>query len=451
MISGYLRLALLLAAVPGAAAAQDRPVVRTVDGPVRGATEGGIVAFKGIPFAAPPVGALRWRAPQPVARWTAVRDATAYAADCMQLPFPSDAAPLGTAPAEDCLYANVWRPAGDARKLPVMVWIYGGGFVNGGSSPPTYSGAALARSGILVMSFNYRLGRFGSFAHPGLKPADADYGLLDQLAALRWVKANIARFGGDPGNVTIIGESAGGMSVHAMLSSPAAAGLFQRAVVQSGGDGSSHGVSLATAEAAGVAFASGKGIAADDPQAAAKLRALPAEQVVDGLNLASMGQGGYSGPVPDGRTFVDARAAYDAGRFAKVPVMIGATSADIGGPTGPMIAGARDVAALLASKGVPVYHYRFDYVATSAQTPQTKGAGHATDIPFFFDTAAIKYGAATSDTDRAAARTISRYLVNFVKTGDPNGPDLPAWGRFTATARPMLTLTRAGTAQVAPE
>ncbi|RZL57411.1 MAG: carboxylesterase [Sphingomonas sp.] len=451
MISGYLRLALLLAAVPGAAAAQDRPVVRTVDGPVRGATEGGIVAFKGIPFAAPPVGALRWRAPQPVARWTAVRDATAYAADCMQLPFPSDAAPLGTAPAEDCLYANVWRPAGDARKLPVMVWIYGGGFVNGGSSPPTYSGAALARSGILVMSFNYRLGRFGSFAHPGLKPADADYGLLDQLAALRWVKANIARFGGDPGNVTIIGESAGGMSVHAMLSSPAAAGLFQRAVVQSGGDGSSHGVSLATAEAAGVAFASGKGIAADDPQAAAKLRALPAEQVVDGLNLASMGQGGYSGPVPDGRTFVDARAAYDAGRFAKVPVMIGATSADIGGPTGPMIAGARDVAALLASKGVPVYHYRFDYVATSAQTPQTKGAGHATDIPFFFDTAAIKYGAATSDTDRAAARTISRYLVNFVKTGDPNGPDLPAWGRYTATARPMLTLTRAGTAQVAPE
>ncbi|MGU3316872.1 carboxylesterase/lipase family protein [Sphingomonas sp. M6A6_1c] len=451
MISGYLRLALLLAAVPGAAAAQDRPVVRTVDGPVRGATEGGIVAFKGIPFAAPPVGALRWRAPQPVARWTAVRDATAYAADCMQLPFPSDAAPLGTAPAEDCLYANVWRPAGDARKLPVMVWIYGGGFVNGGSSPPTYSGAALARSGILVMSFNYRLGRFGSFAHPGLKPADADYGLLDQLAALRWVKANIARFGGDPGNVTIIGESAGGMSVHAMLSSPAAAGLFQRAVVQSGGDGSSHGVSLATAEAAGVAFASGKGIAADDPQAAAKLRALPAEQVIDGLNLASMGQGGYSGPVPDGRTFVDARAAYDAGRFAKVPVMIGATSADIGGPTGPMIAGARDVAALLASKGVPVYHYRFDYVATSAQTPQTKGAGHATDIPFFFDTAAIKYGAATSDTDRAAARTISRYLVNFVKTGDPNGPDLPAWGRYTATARPMLTLTRAGTAQVAPE
>jgi para-nitrobenzyl esterase len=173
--------------------------------------------------------------------------------------------------------------------------------------------------------------------------------------------------------------------------------------------------------------------------------------VVNGLNLASMGQGGYSGPVPDGRTFVDALTAYRAGRFAKVPVMVGATSDDIGGPTGPMIAGARDVAALLGSRGVPVYHYRFDYVATSAQTAQTRGAGHATDIPFFFDTAAIKYGAATSDTDRAAARTMSRYLVNFVKTGDPNGAGLPAWGRYDARTRPMLTLTRAGTAQVAPQ
>ena len=451
MRSRDLRLALLLAAMPGAAMAQDGPIVRTVSGPVRGATDDGVVAFRGIPFAAPPVGALRWRAPQPVARWTAVRDATAYAADCMQLPFPSDAAPLGTAPAEDCLYANVWRPAGGAKKLPVMVWIYGGGFVNGGSSPPTYSGAALARTGIMVMSFNYRLGRFGSFVHPGITPADADYGLLDQLAALRWVKANIARFGGDPDNVTIIGESAGGRSVHALLSSPAATGLFRRAVIQSGGNGSDNGATMQTAEAAGVAFASANGVAADDPQAAAKLRALPADRVVGGLNLAAMNQPGYSGPVPDGRTFVAPLPAYRSGRFARVPVMIGATSDDIGGPDGPMIAGARDIAALLSAKAVPVYYYRFDYVATSAQTPQTRGAGHATDIPFFFDTAAIKYGTATSDADRTAARTMSRYLVNFVKTGDPNGPDLPAWGRYGPSDRPMLTLTRAGTARVAPE
>ncbi|WP_267396597.1 MULTISPECIES: carboxylesterase family protein [unclassified Sphingomonas] len=452
MRSNILRVAALAGMMTaGAAVAQTAPVVRTTYGPIRGANEADVVSFKGIPFAAPPVGPLRWRAPQPAKPWSAVRDASAYAADCMQLPFPSDAAPLGTAPAEDCLYANVWRPAGAAKTLPVMVWIYGGGFVNGGSSPPTYSGAALARAGIMVVSFNYRLGRFGSFAHPRLVPADADYGLLDQLAALRWVKANIARFGGDPANVTIIGESAGGMSVHALLTSPAATGLFRRAVVQSGGTASSNGASLATAEAAGIAFAASNGIAADDPRAAAKLRALPAEQVIGGLNLASMARGGYSGPVPDGHTFVDSLAAYRAGRFAHVPVMIGATSDDIGGATGPMIAGAHDLAGLFAGQKVPVYYYRFDYVATSAQTPQTKGAAHATDIPFFFDTADIKYAAATTATDRAAARAISGYLVNFVKNGDPNGGAAPAWRPYSAADRAMMTLTRAGTAQVAPE
>ena len=452
MRSNVLRVAALAGLlITGTAAAQSDLVVRTANGAVRGMREGEVVSFKGIPFAAPPVGPLRWRAPQPVKPWGAVRDATAYAADCMQLPFPSDAAPLGTAPAEDCLYANVWRPAGAAKNLPVMVWIYGGGFVNGGSSPPTYSGAALARDGIMVMSFNYRLGRFGSFAHPGLKPADADYGLLDQLAALRWVKSNIARFGGDPANVTIVGESAGGMSVHALLTSPAATGLFSRAVVQSGGTGSSNGLSLATAEAAGIAFAASKGIAADDPQAAAKLRALPAEQVVDGLNLAAMNRGGYSGPVPDGRTFVDSLTAYRAGRFAHVPVMIGATSDDIGGADGAMITGARNLAGLLAGQKVPVYYYRFDYIATSARTPRTKGANHATDIPFFFDTADIKYGSATSEADRTAAHVMSGYLVNFVKTGDPNGGGAPTWRRYDAADPVMLTLTRSGSASVAAQ
>lgn len=452
MGSVVTRLAALAGMMTASAVtAQSGPVVRTINGPVRGVSEAEVLSFKGIPFASPPIGPLRWRAPQPVAPWSMVRDATAYAADCMQLPFPSDAAPLGTAPAEDCLYANIWRPTSAAKKLPVMVWIYGGGFVNGGSSPPTYSGAAIARAGILVVSFNYRLGRFGSFVHPGVLPADADYGLLDQLAALRWLRANIARFGGDPDNVTLVGESAGGMSVHALLTSPAATGLFRRAVVQSGGTASANGASLATAQAAGLAFAAGKGIAADDPQAAAKLRALPAEQVVDGLNLAAMRGAGYSGPVPDGRTFIDSLAAYRAGRFAHVPVMIGATSDDIGGPTGQMIAGARDIAGLLAQQDVPVYYYRFDYVATSAQTPQTRGAAHATDIPFFFDTATIKYGQATSEADRSASRILSGYLVNFVKNGDPNGGGSPAWRRYGAADRTMLTLTRAGDARVAAE
>ncbi len=438
------------------AMAQGRPIARTQGGAVRGVQAAGIVSYKGIPFAAPPVAALRWRAPQPPSSWSAVRDADRYGPDCMQLPFPSDAAPLGTAPAEDCLYANVWRPATARSMLPVMVWIYGGGFVNGGSSPPTYSGAELARQGIVVVSFNYRLGRFGTFAHPGLRGAngdgEVDLGLLDQLAALRWVKRNIAAFGGDPAAVTIVGESAGGRSVHAMLTSPAARGLFRAAVVQSGGTASSADTSLARAEAAGVAFAAGKGIAADDPAAATRLRALPAGQVVDGLNLASMGTTStYSGPVPDGRAFVDSLQAYRTGRFAHVPVMIGATSDDIGGAGGPMIAGARDIAGLLAKQSVPVYHYRFDYVAESMRTPTTKGAAHATDIPFFLDTAAIKYGDRTTATDRRAAAVMSRYLVQFVKTGDPNVAGAPKWRRYGDADRASLTLTPAATVTVTAE
>ena len=453
-------LALAIAGTSGTALAQAVPQARTASGPVRGATDEGVDAFKGIPFAAPPVGALRWQPPQPVQAWTAPRDATRYGADCMQLPFPSDAAPLGTAPAEDCLYANVWRPAGikAGAKLPVLVWIYGGGFVNGGSSPPTYSGAALARQGIVMVSFNYRLGRFGTFAHPALAttPRKVDFGLLDQLAALRWVKRNVAAFGGDPDAVTIIGESAGGMSVHAMLTSPAARGLCRAAVIQSGGDGSYKGASVATAEAAATAFARAKGIDGTGPTASAALHALSGEQVVDGLNLATLGQQQgegrtYSGPVPDGRTFVDGRDAYRAGRFAHVPVMVGATSNDIGGLDGVMIGGARDVAGLLAKQGVPVYYYRFDYVATSAATPDGAGAGHATDIPFFFDTADVKYGAATTSTDRAAATVASRYLVNFVKTGDPNGKGAVSWRRYDAAAPAMLTMTRGGGATLARE
>ncbi|WP_233151162.1 carboxylesterase/lipase family protein [Sphingomonas mollis] len=427
--------------------------VRIDTGALRGSSADGVTAFKGIPFAAPPVGALRWRAPQPIANWSGERDATRYGHDCMQLPFPSDAAPLGTPPAEDCLYANVWKPAGNARALPVMVWIYGGGFVNGGSSPPTYSGAPLARKGIVVVSFNYRIGRFGTFAHPQLTKADPDrgllanYGYMDQLAALRWVKRNIAEFGGDPGNVTIIGESAGGMSVHALLTSPLAVGLFEKAVIQSGR--ASPGPSLADAEAIGVNFAKSKGIADSDPGALAKLRALPADLVVDGLNLASMAtprgrKSTYTGPIVDGRIAVDPVAAYREGRFSKMPVMLGATSNDIGGSDGYMIVGARNAAQALAQAHVPAYYYRFSYVATSARDASPKGAGHATDIPFFFDTADVKYGAQTSPTDRAAARTASDYLVNFVKRGDPNDASLTTWPRYSSKDAEMLDLDAKG-------
>jgi para-nitrobenzyl esterase len=439
----------------GAPAMAAGPVVATESGQVAGAVVGGVASWKGIPFAEAPVGPLRWRAPQPAAPWSGVRQATAYGHDCMQLPFPSDAAPLGTTPSEDCLTLNVWSPAarpGAKAKgaLPVIVWIYGGGFVNGGSSPPTYAGARLARQGVVVVSFNYRLGRFGFFGHPALSreidQGELDDGLaanqafMDQLAALKWVQRNAEAFGGDPSQVTIFGESAGGMAVNMLLTSPAAQGLFARAVVLSGGDGGPSRFGMRELEQAGANFAARKGIAQDDPQALDKLRALPPDAIVDGMNLAQRPDSGasgttYIGPIADGRLAVDPAPAIAAGRFARVPVMIGATSADIGGRTGFMVAGARSMAGLLAGQGVPVYAYRFSYVAGSIKEP---GAQHATDIPFFFDTAAIKYGSKTTARDRAMSRAMSAYLVNFAKSGDPNGAGLPAWPRYTRTGDELM-------------
>ncbi|MDO6415258.1 carboxylesterase family protein [Sphingomonas sp. BIUV-7] len=430
------------------------PVVTVESGSLRGTADAAVIAFKGIPFAAAPIGPLRWRSPQPAPAWSGVRNASEYGHDCMQTPFPSDAAPLGTPPAEDCLYANVWKPAGKAKKWPVMVWIYGGGFVNGGASPPTYSGAALARQGILVVSFNYRVGRFGTFAHPQLTAERPDgallgnYGYMDQLAMLRWIKRNIAAFGGDPAQVTIVGESAGGMSVHALVTSPLTSGLFSRAVAMSGGPASLGATTLASAEVTGLAFAKANGIAENDPQALAKLRALSAEQVTDGLNMAALfapasGPKTFSSPIQDGILAIDDLAAYRAGTFAKVPMMVGATSADIGGPDGMMLGGAHMMAGLLAQQHVPTYYYRFSYVATS-ERPGSKGATHASDIPFFFNTAGIRYGAQATATDATAGKIASGYLVNFVKRGNPNGPGLPLWPVYAGTGAPMLDLNGTG-------
>ena len=234
-----LTFPLMIAIAGGALCASD--VVKTDSGRLKGVTAQGVTSFKGIPYAAAPVGELRWRPPQPVKPWSGVRPASEYGADCMQKPFPGDAAPLGVTPAEDCLYVNVWIPApSPAKKLPVMVWIYGGGFVNGGSSPAVYDGSQFAKRGVVFISFNYRLGRFGYFGFPALtneNPSEphGNYAYMDQIAALQWVRRNAAAFGGDPGNVTLFGESAGGGSVFAMLTSPLSQGLFQKAIIESGG------------------------------------------------------------------------------------------------------------------------------------------------------------------------------------------------------------------------
>jgi len=477
--------------------------VRVDGGAVQGAAHDGVLAFKGIPFAAPPVGDRRWKAPQPVAAWSGVRPATAFGSDCMQKPFPSDAAPLGTEPAEDCLVLNVWRPApATTTKLPVMVWIYGGGFVNGGSSPAVYDGSRFAKRGLVLVSFNYRLGRFGFFGHPALTKESpnaplGNYGYLDQIAALQWVKRNISAFGGDPDDVTVFGESAGGISVHMLLTSPLAKGLLHKAIIESGGgrDGllpmrrlhEDVVNGLPSAESVGVSFAKSVGIDGVDAAALAALRRLPAERVVADLNLASMGTAAATyagGPMIDGTIVVESpERAYQAGHNARVPLLVGANSADIGFSTAttldevfapfgankdnalaaydPDKSGdvravggrvamdrlmgepARFAAKTLAAQGVRTYLYRFSYVAESMRT-QWRGAPHATEIPYVFDTVAAKYGKELTASDAAVAAAANAYWANFAKSGDPNGPGAVAWPRYDPKTDAIMDFTRTG-------
>jgi para-nitrobenzyl esterase len=475
------------------------PLVKTTSGPISGAEAAGVAAFKGVPFAAPPVGDLRWRAPQAPKAWISPREAKAYGPDCMQNPFPGDAAPLGVTPAEDCLYVNVWTPkaalAAPKAKKPVMVWIYGGGFVNGGSSPAVYSGDRFARDGVVLVSFNYRVGRFGFFAHPALTAANADggllgnYALMDQIAALKWVRDNIAAFGGDPSNVTVFGESAGGMSVHALLTSPLAKGLFQKAIIQSGGGRPRLLPTLPlkgerSAETAGKAFAAKAGVPGEDAAALAALRALPADAVVDGLNMATSGVPTWGGgPMIDGTLLPrEPLASYEAGAWSKMPVMVGATGADgffFGGtadqvyapfgdkraaaealynPDGKapiavygwkaagdrmFIEPARKIARTLSAQGAPVYEFRFSYVAESQRT-QWWAAPHATEIPFVFDTVDARYGAALTPADAAAAKAAHAYWIAFAKTGVPSATGLPVWLGYQAAGDQLLDFSNTG-------
>src|SRR5665213_83346 len=478
-------------------------VITVESGALRGVAHDGVVAFKGIPFAAPPIGDLRWRPPQPVAHWRGVRSAAHYGHDCMQQPVPGDSAPLQTQPAENCLFLNVWRPANAPRgKTPVMVWIYGGGFVNGGSSPAIYAGTEFAKRGIVFASFNYRLGRFGFFAHPALTKESpngllGNYGFMDQIAALKWLQRNIAAFGGDPGKVTIFGESAGGFSVHTLMTSPMSQGLFDKAIVESGGGRSNitPGRRLtggaaggpASGEAVGLAFAKRVGIDGDGAQALAALRRLPAESVVFGLNMMTMFDPTYSGPMIDGRIVVDEPGAvYRAGNGAKVPLMVGANSMDLGFPQGrtidevfapfgkdnrgraqaaydPSNSGdvhavgnliasdrmmaepARFVAKTISAQGQTVYVYRFSYVAESLR-PSWPGAFHASEIPYVFDTVAAKYGAALTAADAATAELAIDYWSAFAKTGNPNGDSRPIWPVYDTAKDQILDFTNSGAA-----
>lgn len=479
------------------------PIVRTASGLVQGMDEGDTSTFKGIPFASPPVGELRWRPPQPAVPWSGVRDATKYGSDCAQGGFGRQGG-TGISPnsSEDCLFLNIWKPsrAKAGAKLPVMVWIHGGGFVGGSGAGATTAGTQFAKRGIVLVTINYRLGRLGFFAFPALskeRPGElkSSYGYMDQIAALGWVQKNIAAFGGDPKNVTIFGESAGGVSVHTHLTSPLSRGLFHKAISESGGgrDGVLTGRPMAEAEAIGVNFARKHGIEGTDASALARLRSLSVAEIVDGGQESAGGVPIYAGPIEDGRLVVETpQSAYEHGRGAKVPLIIGSNSSDFVGfisadskdalfdqfgaakaqamaaydPNGNAelrslltMAGtdrvqaepARFTANAFARKGARAYVYRFGYLPASLRERMAEGVPHGAEIPYVFDTLGAGWGPPPTDQDRAVARMVNAYWANFAKTGDPNGPGLPKWIQHNPKKDAVMEFRPEGSAVSGPD
>lgn len=461
-------------------------VVSTAQGQLRGAREGTVASYKGIPYAAAPVGALRWRPPQAASSWKGVREAWQYGNDCMQKPLPF--APSSKQEmSEDCLYLNVWAPVHAKHPLPVMVWLHGGGLTIGSGSIPTSGGYTFARKDVVLVTLNYRLGRFGFFMHPALKAAHpdeptGDYGLMDQIAALKWVKRNIADFGGNPDNVTVFGQSAGGVSILHLMAMPSARGLFAKAIVESGG-GREHwaqpdrdipGVKSAVATA--MAFASKEGIEGTGLAAARALRALPAKKVLGDVGFFNANSPVYSGPVIDG-TFVplNTDAAFRAKAEAPIPLLIGTNDDELGkipamfmgkmtakimeafgmqdcGLKGfyekqksrpedladdmSFVEPARFIAREHAATGAPVWLYRFAYVPADKRKPG-RGARHTEEIPYVLGSLDDELSDVTPQ-DRQMSEAVQNAWIAFARTGDPNAPGLATWPRYVPGGKIML-------------
>lgn len=481
-----LFVAALMTLTPAGAGEAQSVEARVAQGPVTGVATQGVVAFRGLPYAAPPVGPLRWRPPQPPQAWTEPRDASSYGAICVQPPANGDNG-VGPLPmSEDCLTLNVWTPAAREAPLPVMVWIHGGGLNNGSGTAALYDGTRLARRGVVVVTLNYRLGRLGFFDHPALaaergpgEPA-ANWGMMDVVAALRWVQDNAAAFGGDPGNVTVFGESAGGALVTRLMISPEARGLFHRAVVQSG-LGREEGTPVdaprrdggLSMQARGEAFAADLGATTADA-----LRAVPAEAF---LRPAPSFYGGDV-LVRDGVYVAeDVEAAFAAGREAAVPFIIGTNSAEFwwikpselspygaiddamtaaeraaflrayGGQEGydaQVVSDlvfnepARRLARLHARNGHPTWLYRFDVVSAAMPEPHA-GATHASERQYVFDNLEASPWP-TAQMDQRQADQMAGYWTTFASTGDPNGGMRQAWPEFRAEPDRLLEFTNDG-------
>jgi para-nitrobenzyl esterase len=481
-----------LVSASSAMAQAPAPTISTADGSVSGVRHQAANAYLGIPFAQPPVGALRWKPPAKPAAWSGVRDGSQFGTNCYQDP-PGHFGPytdeflIQLPVSEDCLYLNVWTPAKAAKgKLPVILWLHGGGHGSGSGSIPIYNGAGLASKGVVVVSANFRLGPFGYLAHPELtaestRHTSGNYGLLDQIAALQWVKANAARFGGDPSRVTIMGQSAGAADVHALIMAPEAKGLFVRAIAESG---AGRAAPLAEAEAQGqtIAFKAGA-------HSLAELRATPA----DAIQRASAGPPPLSGAPPgprfglviDGQVLPADPSDPAAPVASNVPLLAGYTSDDIG--TSPLdtktsaadfektvrqrygahadailavYPHANDVEAsqsalrlqrdqLFATlvsweadrakaSGETVYAYRYDHTHPGPNSAKY-GAFHTSEVPYVFGVLNAP-GRTFTAGDRKVSDQIQGYWVNFATRGDPNPAGKTTWKRVTPGSMRLMEI-----------
>ncbi len=461
--------------------AQAPPRAAVAEGALSGTIDNGVAAFLGVPFAAPPVGAGRWAPPKPAAKWTAVKAATKYSPACPQVLAPPGGraqwtdefmhpAALGTS--EDCLTLNVWTPADltsgrpSQTGLPILVYIYGGAFNEGSNAVAVYNGASLAKKGVIVVGINYRVGPFGFLATPELSAeqggSSGNYGIQDQIAALRWVSANIAAFGGDPAKVTIAGQSAGGMSVHALIASPLAKGLFRGAIVEAGGIGGTF-APAAPAEALGKTFMASLGVTT-----LAEARALTVDQVM-------AGKGARGGVLADGK--VVPVGAPPTPAASDVPVLIGANLNEAGVRSPGAEGWKADLATRYAARAAdalrlypaasdaqakasaeqeaadrtvvtyqdfvtrrasrqPVFAYQFTHVLPGPNAARY-GAFHTSEVPYVFNALRLTVGRDITDLDRRIGDETSSYWANFVKTGDPNGVGLPRWPAFSQTGQIM--------------